>query len=30
MKEKEFKDFIKVLKLLLIVGCVYAFILILE
>lgn len=30
MKEKEFKDFIKVLKLLLIVGCIYAFMLILE
>ncbi|VXB16964.1 conserved membrane hypothetical protein [Bacillus mycoides] len=30
MKEKEFKDFIKVLKLLLILGCIYAFMLILE
>ncbi|MEC1628647.1 excalibur calcium-binding domain-containing protein [Bacillus paranthracis] len=30
MKEKEFKDFIKVLKLLLILGCIYALMLILE
>ncbi|MES5928097.1 excalibur calcium-binding domain-containing protein [Bacillus cereus group sp. MG9] len=30
MKEKEFKDFIKALKLLLIVGCIYALMLILE
>ncbi|WP_255289558.1 excalibur calcium-binding domain-containing protein [Bacillus cereus] len=30
MKEKEFKDFIKVLKLLLVLGCIYALMLILE